>query len=265
MDEGALAGGNVGTVVRVGDTVRRATGPWTPAVHELLRHLEQVGFEYSPRVLGIDERGREILTYIEGETAISHPWPEWAWADATLAEVAEIVRSFHDAVDDFRPTGARTWRFGTGPLGPAELASGEIVCHNDIAPYNIVVRDGRVVGIIDWDLAAPAIPAWDVAFTAWTFAPIHGPTLVRDLGAPVDVGRRLRLLCDAYDVEDRAGFLDLVRRRMDASIDGIETWAAQGEPGFVRMIANGHVVRMRTDQAILVAHRDEWSAALERP
>jgi hypothetical protein len=41
-------------VMRVGDTVRRPTHPWTPTIHELLRHLETVGFPYSPRVLGVD-------------------------------------------------------------------------------------------------------------------------------------------------------------------------------------------------------------------
>jgi hypothetical protein len=31
-------------VVRVGGTVRRPTQPWTPAVHALLRYLEDAGF-----------------------------------------------------------------------------------------------------------------------------------------------------------------------------------------------------------------------------
>jgi len=40
-----LAGGNMsGEVWRIGDTVRRRAGPWTPAVHALLLHLEQRGF-----------------------------------------------------------------------------------------------------------------------------------------------------------------------------------------------------------------------------
>jgi hypothetical protein len=55
-------------VIRLGDTVRRPTQPWTPAVHALLQHLEEVGFPYSPRVLGIDKEGREILTYLDGES-----------------------------------------------------------------------------------------------------------------------------------------------------------------------------------------------------
>ena len=36
-----LAGGNLNEVVRVGDTVRRPTGPWTPAVHALLHHFAE--------------------------------------------------------------------------------------------------------------------------------------------------------------------------------------------------------------------------------
>ena len=54
-----LPGGNVAPVYRVGDTVRRSTGPWTPVVHALLRHLERVGFEHAPRVLCVDGDGRQ--------------------------------------------------------------------------------------------------------------------------------------------------------------------------------------------------------------
>jgi hypothetical protein len=34
-------GGNLNDAVRVGGTVRRRAGPWTPAVHALLRFLER--------------------------------------------------------------------------------------------------------------------------------------------------------------------------------------------------------------------------------
>ena len=51
QQEVPLIGGNTSTVVRVGDTVRRNAGPWTPAVHSLLHHLERVGFTGAPRAL----------------------------------------------------------------------------------------------------------------------------------------------------------------------------------------------------------------------
>ena len=79
--ENPLPGGNMSSgVVRVGDTVRRPTGPWTPAVHALLVHLNAVGFCGAPRPLGFDEQGREVLSY---------PWYAWMLvAAATAVSVA---------------------------------------------------------------------------------------------------------------------------------------------------------------------------------
>ena len=54
---------NRGQVYRVGETVRRPLRPSAPGVHALLRHLEDVGFDGAPRVLGVDAEGREVLTY----------------------------------------------------------------------------------------------------------------------------------------------------------------------------------------------------------
>jgi Phosphotransferase enzyme family len=257
-EEEPLLGGNVGSVVRVGNTVRRSTGPWMDVVHELLRHLEHVGFAYSPRVLGTDDQGREVLSFIEGETVgATHPWPAWAWADETLVQAGRILRECHEAVRDFRPRGSRTWRLTT-----AAVTNEEVVCHNDIAPYNLVFQDGRIVGIIDWDLASPAMPSWDLAWSAWTFAPIHTPDHATRLGAPLDIARRMRLMCDSYGLQERDGFLDVIKERMLASIVGIETQAAAGDEAFARLIKEGHVDRMRDDADWLADHGSEWTAAL---
>ena len=128
-----LDGGNTGGAVRVGDTVRRASGPWTPAVHALLAHLAGAGFAGSPRPLGFDARGREVLTFLAGETVGStRPWPGWVYAEDTLRQVARWMRSFHRAVADFAPPPDAVWRMG------GQWAPGLIVGHNDTAPYNAV-------------------------------------------------------------------------------------------------------------------------------
>lgn len=54
-------------IVRDGTTVRRPAGPWTPAVHALLNHLQNVGFEHVPRVVGMDGEF-EIVTFLAGDT-----------------------------------------------------------------------------------------------------------------------------------------------------------------------------------------------------
>jgi hypothetical protein len=110
--ETRFADGNVSEVVRVGDTVRRVPGPWTPAVHALLRHLEAVGFDGAPRFLGIDERGREILSFVEGETM---PPDVWGFRDdAVLVGVGRLLRRYHDAASGFVPPPEARWQFGVG-------------------------------------------------------------------------------------------------------------------------------------------------------
>jgi hypothetical protein len=52
------------TVVRRGQTVHRGAGPWTPTIHRLLEHLHSHGITWLPRPRGLDEQGREVLTYL---------------------------------------------------------------------------------------------------------------------------------------------------------------------------------------------------------
>jgi len=93
--------GNISDVVRVGATVRRAPGAWTPAVHALLRHLEAAGFDGAPRTLGFDDRGREVLTFIEGVTVPASL--EGYRSDHVLVEAARLLRRYHDATATFVP------------------------------------------------------------------------------------------------------------------------------------------------------------------
>ena len=73
MDETRLRGGRVTKdVVRVGDTVRRPTKASSPFVRDLLSHLNAHGFDGAPRYLGVDERGREMFSYLEGEVPGEH-------------------------------------------------------------------------------------------------------------------------------------------------------------------------------------------------
>ena len=221
----------VTSVVRVGDTVRRATGPWTPAVHALLRHLEHIGFDGAPRVLGIDAEGREVLTYVEGETPALPP-PVWAATDEALAGVARLLRGYHDAVEGFEPPADAAWRRWLG--APAEP---ETICRSDLQPPNVVFRAAAPVAFIDWDFAAPGPRLWDVAAAAANWVPLGGA----EGWPPVERGPRLRMLCDVYGLErnERARLLDLVATRRRVGYESHRRWAAAGVPGFVELWAAG--------------------------
>ena len=235
--EERLDGGNTGGAVRVGDTVRRAAGPWTPAVHALLSHLSGKGFAGSPRPLGMDSRGREVLTFLEGQTVGSAlPWPGWAHAEDTLAQAARWLRGYHAAVADFVPPAGAVWRMG------GQWRRGMVIGHGDAAPYNAVWEGGRLAGFIDWDMAGPVGQEWDVAFAAFSWVPLHARHAAAREGF-TDFGarpRRLRRFLAEYGwAGTTGGFLELVRARVRAHAADVRSLAAAGEPTFARLAEQG--------------------------
>ena len=242
--EERLPGGNTGGAVRIGDTVRRTAGPWTPAVHALLAHLHDVGFDRCPRPLGIDEQGREVLSYMPGSSVGDvEPWPSWVHSDAALVDVARWLRDYHAAAAGFVPPADAEWR------GEAPSDAGAIVCHNDAAPYNACWNDDGLVGFFDWDFAGPGTAEWDLAFTACAWVPLHARRVASEEGfrAFDDRRRRLETFLAAYgwtgDVERLV--LDTLRQRLVSHIGDVEQLAAKGDALFQALIDAGTVDAIR--------------------
>ena len=256
--EELLIGGNISAVSKVGGTVRRGTGPWTPAVHALLRHLERVGFDGAPRVLGMDEWGREILSFIPGE--VPYRASPGVVTEEVLAEVGRLLRSYHEAVRGFELPAGISWHYSELP------GARTLVCHNDVSPRNTVFRGGRPVAFLDWDLASPAPPAWDLAQAAWQFVPLCGDAGCARNGwsSPPHRTGRLRVLCDGYGLSynDRTGFSRLVARRMEATASGIEFLAAQGAPAHERLVREGVPTHVRDDRTWVERNAGGLDAAL---
>lgn len=156
-------------VVRRGDSVRRPSSPATALVREVLLHLERAGFDAAPRWLGMDEHGREILSWIDGDTFTDrgrmHPYvgdpPERVtFSDEQVAAAMRLLRRYHETFD------------------------ARVVCHGDYGPWNLVWRHGWPVAMIDFDDAHAADPAEDVAyalrtFVSYGFAAVEPEVLVR--------------------------------------------------------------------------------------
>lgn len=228
--EQVLVGGtaNRGRVIRIGDTVRRPMRPASAATHALLRHLETVGFGGAPRFLGVDERGREVLSYIEGE-AVVPPYPRWAMTDTALVSVASLLRDYHDATLGFRAD-RHVWSDAV----PRRYRRAGVTSHNDPNLDNIVFRDGRAVAMIDFDLASPGSRAWDVACAARLWSPLRSDVDIKDArrGAGVE---RFRRFVDAYGLEgeERALVIDAVPATHDWCYAIVRDGAESGVEGFV--------------------------------
>ena len=159
--EVVLTGGNMSTVARRGQAVHRSAGPWTPTIHRLLNHLADRGITWLPRPLGVDEHGREVLTYLPG-TVPSYPMPSWVWTDKVLVSAGGRLAQLHQASGSFDAAGA-IWQI------PAHEPV-EVICLNDVAPYNMLFDQAhQLVGMIDIDTASPGPRVWDLAYliTGW--------------------------------------------------------------------------------------------------
>lgn len=91
-------------ITRIGDTARRPRHARSDLVHAVLRHLEAAGLDGGPRLLGIHEQGREVLTYVDGKRIESAPV---GLCDGRLVSVAQLIRRFHDTTAGTVQTGRR--------------------------------------------------------------------------------------------------------------------------------------------------------------
>lgn len=249
-DGEVLGGGTVNQPVRIGATVRRMVGPWGDAVHGLLLHLQEVGFPYAPRFLGIDEEGREILSYLPG-TSIMRPWPPSLRRLDGVREVVRVVRLFHEAVADYRPDSDVPWFNGRTDLVP-----GEIVIHGDLGPWNVLIdEDERVTGIIDWDFAQPGHATSDVAYLAYYLTMLRPDEVATSAGfdQPPDRRARLAALADAYGIDPVSLATEAHRIELERMVR-IRRMGPEGREPWAGFLARGMDREIEEELAWLSAH-----------
>jgi hypothetical protein len=201
-----LEGGGRNVVYRRGNVVIRDARPWTSAVHALLRHLEDARFAGAPRLAGsgLDSEGRETLAFIEGDLP-----PPGPWSLDGAAALGNLLRSLHEATQSFRPPADAVWF----PWPGRSLGSPvKVIGHCDAAPWNIIVRDGLPVALIDWETAGPVDPLVELAQLAWLNAKLYDDIVagIEHLPPLAERARQLAVIADAYGLtaRQRRGLLD---------------------------------------------------------
>ena len=262
MTERPLSGGvaNAGRVTRAGQHVLRPASPHWRTIHKLLRSVRAAGFDGASAPAGLEPDGRERLEFIEGDVPVP-PYPAWAQSDGALASVTLVLRRFHQASASLDLAGATWNRELADPVG-----SGPVVCHNDVCLENVVFRDGRAVGLLDFDFAAPGRAAHDVAAFARLCVPIDDDVSANRLGwQPADRPARLRLVADTYglDAGGRLLLLDILSGQVARGGEFVRRHVAAGEPGFIAMWNQmGGQQRFDRRRQWWNERRDRYAAAL---
>ena len=259
--EEVLPGGiaNAGLVVRIGDETHRPAGDQSPTVHALLAHVRAAGFDGVPEPLGI-AAGRERLRFVVGDVPCP-PFPRWSQSDAALASTAALLRRFHDATLTFVPPTDARW--------DSELADprpGDVICHNDVCPENVVYRAGEAVALLDFDFAAPGRRVHDLASLARMCIPIDTDDDAARTGRRgLDPFRRLRVAADSYGLTtDRPELVDALANQIRGGGAFVQRRVDAGDPAFTAMWSEmGGAERYERRERWFDANRQRFLDALE--
>lgn len=225
QQEEHLTGGNTAeSVLRLGSTVRKPATASTPAVHSFLKHLRAAGYGASPDALGLDEQGRQVLEFAHGPL-----WTATPRTQTDLHRVGAMIRALHNAAVSFQVPEAAQWNTRY------ETDGHELICHNDLAPWNLVCGADRWV-FIDWDAAAPATRLWDLAWASISFPPIEPEC---DLTV---ASTAMHSLLDGYRLETTS-YGDLIRlmaTRARAEYEFIVEGARAEQQPWAKLYIEGH-------------------------
>ncbi len=256
LKDGQSGSGSVNTVVRRGGHIVRPAGPWTKAVHGVLRHLQAQGFVQVPQVVGLDPEG-EVLTYLDGEAAM-RPWPAPFLATGGLETLARWLKGYHLAMEGYRPEPQAVWRAPDA----VSWSPGMVVRHGDLGPWNTIWRQKTLVGVIDWDLAEPGWPLHDVAQLAWYGVPLTTPERCAATGVVPGPSQRQRL--ESIARVHGVSIDDILRALMEvqqAEVDRTLLLGGQGVEPWTGFFKRGDVAQIRQDMAWLEAWRETASHA----
>lgn len=244
--------GFVSSPVKIGDTVRRQVGPWTPTVHVLLEYLHEKGFNRCPQTKGFDERGREILSFIPGNAAI-RPWPKVILQGDGIEQAGRLLREYHDAVEDFDPGKDVEWR-----IGKADLERGQIIRHGDLGPWNTIWENDNLTALIDWDFIRPGERIEDLAQMAYYFVPLRGEKGWKDAGFTErpDFAARLLQLAHSYGLYSPEEVIEALLKLLQDEREIVKRLGGEGIEPWVSFLKRGDVEESTADSQWVIENRN---------
>jgi Ser/Thr protein kinase RdoA (MazF antagonist) len=231
---------------RQGDLIVRPAAAWTPGVHALLTALHRHGFHAVPHSAGYDEAW-ERVSYLPGDTGELDEHVAMR-GERALRSAASLLRHYHNCSALFAKSLETSYEWQLPARSPCE-----VICHGDFAPYNVVLNDGEVTGLIDFEAAHPGPRVWDLAYGIYRWAPLSSSAAVEGAGTLAAQVHRARIFVDAYglSIAERPSLPDVIVERLEALLTFMEHEAARGIERYRRNLQDGHDRIYRQDIAYI--------------
>lgn len=246
-------------ILRIGDRVHRTNQPWSPAVRGLLDHLETKAPGVAPESFGLDDEGRDVISFVEGEVG-HYPLTSSMRSNESLVELAQTIRRYHDATAELANRLDLPW--ATVDPDPERR---EVICHNDLAPYNTIYQDGTPRVIFDFDHAGPGSRVRDISLAVYRFVPLSTDARCPTFGwpTPPDRPERLTRFLDAYGPLSTGGLIGMVEERIRDLRKNIIRLAESEPERAAPHLESDHVGAYNGDLDWIAANRTELDDALK--
>ena len=137
---------------------------------------------------------------------------------------------------------------------PPDPGAGQVICHGDFGPWNVVWDGLTPVGLVDFDFAHPGPALDDVAYALEYTAPFRDDAQAmrwQGFDAPPDRARRVEIVAEEYGLSTVEGLVDAVIRHQELTSSHVRVLAEQGLEPQRTWVAEGYGDEM--------AARTQWS------
>ena len=215
-----------------------------------MHHLEAVGFTAAPRVLGFDEHGREILTYLAGELGAA------GWA--MIVDDPALTVPPGSCASTTMPS-SRTAR-RPEPSGPTLTShyTTRSSATATSAPGTSSGETGSQSASLTGIWPGPGTAIDDVAYALEYAAPFRDDEMAARWLAydrPPDRRQRIERFASAYGLTSVAGLVDQVIRRQRLTSERVQALAERGVEPQATWVANGYLDQLEARAAWSERHR----------
>lgn len=254
--------GNINTVEYKNNCIYRDVTKYSDTIHRFLKHLETKNIDFVPKFIKI-ENNKAVYSFVEGNTIEDYPHITNLEDKIKIIEqIAKMLKIFHDASLDFKIEKDDQWFLEyRGNLFK------EVICHNDIASYNVTFKNNLPVGLIDFDTICLAPRVYDIAYALYRFVPlsneIYDPILksYRQYDKTIDSKQRKVLVehfLKVYPIDPSINIYEILIERLEDLVLLFDRECAKGNIAFIKMKEEGHQLFYKKEIEFIKANYKDW-------